>query len=73
MKMFQPCPLCGNCGMHRKTQRDGNGVMLKPTRCAAGATPEYTDQDGWICESVTKKKSGKRKVRKNKPWQDRKR
>jgi len=70
-KMFQPCPLCGNCGMYRRTERDGNGDILKPTRCGARVVPMFIDGLGWACEEYTKKKSGKKKVRKNKPWQER--
>lgn len=81
-RMFQPCPLCGNCGLFRKSERDGNGSMQKPARCASNATPKFISSSkvcesgdrqtgAWFCESLTKKKSGKKKTRKNKPWQDR--
>jgi len=78
MRTFQPCPLCGNCQFFRRSGTNKQGVF-EPADCAVEAICERKDTGKidkkgrevgvWSCESYTKKKTGNRKTRKIKPWQ----
>jgi len=78
---WKPCPLCGNCQFMRKVERDEYGNVILEAHCALDASPEREDTGkvdkkgrelgSWSCEGFAKKKNGKKKSRKVKPWQQR--
>lgn len=78
---WKPCPLCGNCMYFRRVEKDGNNQILEKAHCAVDEDPEREDTGKrdkkgrdigiWQCIGFTKKKNGKKKQRKIKPWQQR--
>lgn len=75
MRDFQPCPLCGNCQLFRKSKLDKHGQQVR-AHCSKDATPEFRSNGdyhpytgralgSWICEDVSNRRNGKRRSKKS--------